>query len=243
MIQDIGCLLHYLPPYSLDFNPIKSAFSKVKLELQQSELERYNTTYTDILLLQPFTSITPDNCTNWIYETSKDTLWCTPFNYSTGMHVFFIDISMEVYVVMTECFLFTQKPLICKNTIICKYCNCMLKMLHPQFHRWDGWWLQGNMIMRNRFWWIIFDTALANTTAAPSIASVNESFLAFLATLFENNGTSCVKLSAPHFLFKRVSLPSHQKDIYIYISLLKLLYIILKSSINTSQILDCCFPS
>jgi len=38
MIQDVGCLVNYLPPYSPEFNLIKSAFSIVKLELQQSEL-------------------------------------------------------------------------------------------------------------------------------------------------------------------------------------------------------------
>jgi len=68
MIEDVGSLVHYLPPYSPDFNPIESAFSKVKLELQ-SELERPNTTDTETLLLQAFTSITPQNCRNWVYET------------------------------------------------------------------------------------------------------------------------------------------------------------------------------
>ena len=67
IIQEVGCLVHYLPPYSPDYNPIESAFSKVKLELQQ--LERNNTTNTDILLLEAFTSITPENCTQWIHET------------------------------------------------------------------------------------------------------------------------------------------------------------------------------
>ena len=71
MIEDVGSLVHYLPPYSPDLNPIESAFSKVKLELQQSELENHGTAVTDIetLLLQTFTSITPENCKNWIYET------------------------------------------------------------------------------------------------------------------------------------------------------------------------------
>ena len=35
--QEVGSLVHYLPPYSPDLNPIESAFSKVKLELQQLE--------------------------------------------------------------------------------------------------------------------------------------------------------------------------------------------------------------
>ena len=64
MIEDVGSLVHY--PYSPDFNPIDSAFLKVKLELQ-SELERPNT--MEILLLQAFTSLTPHNCRNWVHET------------------------------------------------------------------------------------------------------------------------------------------------------------------------------
>ena len=67
MIQEVGCLVHYLPPYSPDYNPIESAFSKVMLELQQ--LERNNTMDTDILPLEAFTSITPENCKKWIHET------------------------------------------------------------------------------------------------------------------------------------------------------------------------------
>ena len=70
MIQDVGvgALVHYLPPYSLDLNPIESVFSKVKLELQY-ELERDNTTNIETMLLQAFTAITPTNCKNWIYQT------------------------------------------------------------------------------------------------------------------------------------------------------------------------------
>jgi transposase len=30
LIEDKGCELIYLPPYSPDFNPIEEAFSKVK---------------------------------------------------------------------------------------------------------------------------------------------------------------------------------------------------------------------
>lgn len=65
MIQDVGALVHYLPPYSPDLNPIESVFSEVKLELQ-SELERDNTTDIET---QAFTSITPVNCKNWIHQT------------------------------------------------------------------------------------------------------------------------------------------------------------------------------
>ena len=31
MIEEVGAIVHYLPPYSPNFNPIEEAFSKVKL--------------------------------------------------------------------------------------------------------------------------------------------------------------------------------------------------------------------
>ena len=35
MLEQVGVLVHYLPPYSPDFNPIEEAFSKVKHQLQE----------------------------------------------------------------------------------------------------------------------------------------------------------------------------------------------------------------
>ena len=39
MIQKVGALVHFLPPYSLDFNPIKHAFSKLKATLKLLDQE------------------------------------------------------------------------------------------------------------------------------------------------------------------------------------------------------------
>ena len=33
LINEVGALVHFLPPYSPDYNPIEEAFSKVKLEM------------------------------------------------------------------------------------------------------------------------------------------------------------------------------------------------------------------
>ena len=33
MLEEIGVLVHFLPVYSLDFNPIEEAFSKVKISI------------------------------------------------------------------------------------------------------------------------------------------------------------------------------------------------------------------
>jgi transposase len=32
MIHEVGALVHFLPPYSPDFNPIKNMFSKLKVK-------------------------------------------------------------------------------------------------------------------------------------------------------------------------------------------------------------------
>ena len=37
-LRDIGVLVHYLPPYSPDLNPIEEAFSEVKTKLKRIEL-------------------------------------------------------------------------------------------------------------------------------------------------------------------------------------------------------------
>ena len=39
MIQEVGINVHFLPPYSPDYNPIEEAFSKVKAEMKAMEKE------------------------------------------------------------------------------------------------------------------------------------------------------------------------------------------------------------
>ncbi len=39
VIQEVGAIVHYLPPYSPDFNPIELLFSKVKSVIRAMELE------------------------------------------------------------------------------------------------------------------------------------------------------------------------------------------------------------
>ena len=40
MIEEVGALVHFLPPYSPDFNPIEETFSKVKAEMKNMEVGR-----------------------------------------------------------------------------------------------------------------------------------------------------------------------------------------------------------
>ena len=46
VFQEIGVLVYFLPPYSLDLNPIEEAFSKVK-----TELKSMNTADTEMAML------------------------------------------------------------------------------------------------------------------------------------------------------------------------------------------------
>ena len=65
VVQEVGTVLHYLPPYSPDFNPIELSFAKVKALLPS--LEKVMPTVKDIETLA-FTAITEDDCNNWINE-------------------------------------------------------------------------------------------------------------------------------------------------------------------------------
>ena len=69
MIQDLNVIVHFLPPYSPDYNPIEEAFSKVKAEMKSMEKE---TQLLDIgsVVLSAFTSITVTDCNQWIKDSS-----------------------------------------------------------------------------------------------------------------------------------------------------------------------------
>ena len=66
MIQEVGALVHFLPPYSPDFMPIELAFSKVKTTLKTLEWDVKDITDVETILLTAFMAITPDNCHAWI---------------------------------------------------------------------------------------------------------------------------------------------------------------------------------
>ncbi len=65
MIHEVGSLVHFLPPYSPDYNPIE-AFSKVKGTLKTMDLEADALDDTESLVLAAFLSITPFDCQQWI---------------------------------------------------------------------------------------------------------------------------------------------------------------------------------
>ena len=63
-IEDIGVLVHFLPPYSPDLNPIEEAFSKVKYAMKL--LEDDTTGDIELIALYAFATITQDDCRGWI---------------------------------------------------------------------------------------------------------------------------------------------------------------------------------
>ena len=65
VINDSGALVHILPLYSPDYNPIENIFSKVKTVLKALEIMNDD---TDVEELVPtaFATITPEDCRNSI---------------------------------------------------------------------------------------------------------------------------------------------------------------------------------
>jgi transposase len=66
MIQGVGAVIIFLPPYSPDYNPIEECFSKVKTVIKdyESSTESDGMDLKDIVL-SSFSSITPEDCMHW----------------------------------------------------------------------------------------------------------------------------------------------------------------------------------
>lgn len=64
-IQNSGALLHFLSPYSPDFNPIELTFSKVKSVLKQNE-NAWEDIDTETALLVALNTVTAMDCQAWI---------------------------------------------------------------------------------------------------------------------------------------------------------------------------------
>lgn len=64
MIEDVGAMVIFLPPYSPDFNPIEECFSKVKNIIKSID-DMPGIDY-EAIILTAFTHITVQDCINWI---------------------------------------------------------------------------------------------------------------------------------------------------------------------------------
>ena len=69
LIQQTGALVHWLPPYSPDMNPIEEAFSKAKCVMRAMELEMQTLQDIDTLVYSAFSCITPGDCQGWITDS------------------------------------------------------------------------------------------------------------------------------------------------------------------------------
>ena len=70
MIQEVGALILFLPPYSPDYNLIDEAFSKVELLLRSMDKEADVCDDPEALVLSAFSFITPQDCQRWIEHAS-----------------------------------------------------------------------------------------------------------------------------------------------------------------------------
>jgi len=70
-IQTKGAMVHFLPPYCPDLNPIEESFSKVKSVLKANEEALFNMD-TETAVLTAFNTITPHDCMQWIKHAGYD---------------------------------------------------------------------------------------------------------------------------------------------------------------------------
>ena len=68
LINEVGAIAHYLPPYSPDFNPIEWCFSKVKTVMSSLEPVMRATEDIELIARSAFATVTPEDCQSWISE-------------------------------------------------------------------------------------------------------------------------------------------------------------------------------
>ena len=69
MIEEVGAMVMFLPPYSPDFNPIEALFSKLKKTIKwfEQELEADDMDL-ETVVYSSYCHITPQDCRNWITD-------------------------------------------------------------------------------------------------------------------------------------------------------------------------------
>lgn len=70
-IQSVGTLVHFLPPYSPNFNPCKETFSKLKYYLRANDSALQSTPQEEIedFIFAGFCTITQDDCIGWMQHS------------------------------------------------------------------------------------------------------------------------------------------------------------------------------
>ena len=68
MINGIGALLRFLPPYSPDLTPIEELFAEVKGYLKANDAVVKATTIPETIIHMAFCSVTKENCSAYIHH-------------------------------------------------------------------------------------------------------------------------------------------------------------------------------
>ena len=69
LIESVGALFIFLPPYSPDHDPIEEAFSSVKSYLKANEAILQVSGDIESVLLAAFTNISADDCRAWFRDS------------------------------------------------------------------------------------------------------------------------------------------------------------------------------
>ena len=66
LFQQCGVMVHFLPPYSPDYNPIEEAFSKIKSALKSMEDALHSGLDLHTCMAAAFADITGEDCQSWL---------------------------------------------------------------------------------------------------------------------------------------------------------------------------------
>ena len=69
LIQQTGAIVHWLPPYSPDYNPIEELFSKSKAMMKAMETEMETIDDIDTIIYAAFSMITSSDCEGWVSDS------------------------------------------------------------------------------------------------------------------------------------------------------------------------------
>ena len=69
LLQEVGVLIYWLPPYSPDMNPIEELFSKAKAMMRAMQDEMQAIQDIDTIVYSAFSTITPQDCEGWIADS------------------------------------------------------------------------------------------------------------------------------------------------------------------------------
>ena len=68
LISSVGALVHFIPPYSPDLNPIEECFSKVKGYLKEHEHEIADYNDVNEFVMRAFCTVTSDDCEQYFHH-------------------------------------------------------------------------------------------------------------------------------------------------------------------------------